>query len=327
MSIRMSFKLDLIDRRILYELDKNCRISDNKLAKLVNRSRESVRNRIKKLVKDGIIEAFITSLNPSKAGYMFFKLYCQLRPDPEIRKKFFDYLNNIKGIYWYGTNDGNWDMHTAIYAKDVKTFNDIKNNIYFNFKDLILKKDTGVLVKTRQYVKKYLIDKYEELPERYFAGEIELSKIDELDIKIINVIIMNARTSLVEIAKKCNSTVEIIRKRMKDMENNGIIIQYRIAIDHNKLNYIMFKSFIYFDNLSEQEKNKFIEYCKINKNIIYCVEQLSSWDFEIEIIAENYIQFYELMNDIRTNFKNSLRNYEFSLMMEDKWVFKEKVFI
>ena len=77
MSVIMPYKLDRINRRILFELDKNCRISDNKLAKLVHRSRESVRHRINKLVKDGIIKGFITSINPSKFGYMFFKLYFQ----------------------------------------------------------------------------------------------------------------------------------------------------------------------------------------------------------------------------------------------------------
>jgi len=118
-----SYKLDKIDRRILYELDKNCRISDNKLAKIVKRSREAVRNRIKKLEKDKIILGFIASINPSKFGYIFYKLYFQLANIPEERKKFNTYFKDLPGLYWFGGNDGVWDFHTTMYAKDIKQIN------------------------------------------------------------------------------------------------------------------------------------------------------------------------------------------------------------
>lgn len=318
----MSYKLDKINKRILFELDNNCRISDNQLAKIVNRSREAVRNRINKLVKDNIIQGFITTINPSKYGYMFFKLYFQLRPDPEERKKFFEYLKKMKGLYWYGTNDGIWDCHMTIFAKNVKEFNDLKNEIYTNFKHILLKRDTGILVKTILSVKKYLSEEKNNFKETYFAGEIKNIILDELDLKIINIISKNARISLVSLSNKTKSTIDIIRNRLKKLENNQIIVHYRIAINHNKIGYMMFKSFLYFDQLSNLEKNKFLEYCRKNKNIINIVEQLSAWDFEIELIAKSYEQFNTIMNDIRLKFKDSLRNYEFCLMMDDVWVFE-----
>ena len=42
--------IDNIDKRILFELDKNSRIPDVQLAKRVGKSKEAVRYRIKKLV-------------------------------------------------------------------------------------------------------------------------------------------------------------------------------------------------------------------------------------------------------------------------------------
>jgi DNA-binding Lrp family transcriptional regulator len=44
-------KLDLTDRKILAELDKNCRIPNSILAKKVNKSREAVKYRIQQLQK------------------------------------------------------------------------------------------------------------------------------------------------------------------------------------------------------------------------------------------------------------------------------------
>jgi Lrp/AsnC family leucine-responsive transcriptional regulator len=321
----MAYKLDSINKRILYELDKNCRISDNKLARLVKRSREAVRNRIKKLEADGIIQGFITSINPSKFGYMFFKMYFQLANIPAERERFYEYFKKIPGLYWFGGNDGVWDFHTTMYAKDVKEFNKIKNKIYTNFKHLIIKRDIGVLVNVRQYPKKYLSENIKErLEPAMFADDIVDNKLDELDKKILNNLAQNARMGLVELARKINSTVDIVRNRMRKMEKQGIIMQYRIAIDHTKLGYDMFKAFVYFNNLSEQDEKRLFEYTKQNAKILYLIRQLSAWDIELEIMARSYEEFTELMNDMRLKFADSLRNYGFALMREDIWVFGEK---
>ncbi len=325
MSIKMVYKLDKINRTILYELDKNCRISDNQLAKKVKRSREAVRNRILKLQKDGIIQDFITSINPSKFGYMFFKMYFQLANIPEERKKFYEYFKKLPGLYWFGGNDGVWDFHTTMYARNVKEFNQLKNKIYTDFKHLIIKRDIGVLVNVRQYPKRYLIKNLKERIEpTMFADDIIDNKLDELDKKILNNLTQNARISLVELARKTKSTVDIIRSRMKKMEDKNIIMQYRIAIDHTKLGFDMFKAFVFFNNLSEQDEKKLYEYAKQNDRILYLIRQLSAWDVEIEIMAESYEKFNRLMDDMRLKFADSMRNYEFVLMREDIWTFGEK---
>ena len=325
MSINMAYKLDKINRTILLELDKNCRISDNQLAKKVKRSREAVRNRILKLQKDGIIEGFITSINPSKFGYMFFKMYFQLANIPQERKKFYEYFKKLSGLYWFGGNDGMWDFHTTIYAKNVKEFNKLKNKIYTDFKHLIIKRDIGVLVNVRQYPKKYLFENLKEITEpSIFADDVVDNVLDELDKKILNNLAQNTRISLVELSKKTNSTVDIIRNRIKKMEEKKIIIQYRIALNHTKLGYDIFKAFVFFNNLTEQDEKKLYEYAKQSNKILYLIRQLSAWDIEIEIIAKNYEEFIEIMDDIRLKFASSMRNYEFVLMREDIWVFGEK---
>ena len=99
-------KLDLTDRKILAELDKDCRIPASLLAKKVNKSREAVKYRIQQLQKKGVLERFITSINPNKLGYSMFKVYLKLENIPDEREKFFDELKKNKDIYWFGISDG-----------------------------------------------------------------------------------------------------------------------------------------------------------------------------------------------------------------------------
>ncbi|MBU0472046.1 MAG: Lrp/AsnC family transcriptional regulator [Nanoarchaeota archaeon] len=316
----MSYKLDKINRTILYELDKNCRVSDNKLAKKVNRSRESVRNRIIKLEKDEIIQGFITSLNPSKFGYMFFKMYFKLANIPKEREKFYNYFKTLPGLYWFAENDGAWDFHTTMYAKNIKEFNNLKNKIYTDFKNLIIKRDTGVLVNVRQYPKKYLIENETSDEHTLFGDEIINNELTPLEKELITILSQNARISIVELAKKTNSSIDIIRNKMKKLEQQGIIIQYRIAINHTKLGYELFKALLYFENISEEDEHKLNEFCRKRKEINYIVRQFSAWDIELEIMVKNYEEFINIMNEIRLKFP-TLKNYESLLMREDLWVF------
>ena len=85
-----NIKLDLTDRKILAELDKNCRIHNSILAKKVHKSREAVKYRIQQLQKNGILTGFITSINPNKLGFYMFKVYLKLENIPNQREKFFE---------------------------------------------------------------------------------------------------------------------------------------------------------------------------------------------------------------------------------------------
>lgn len=321
----MTYKLDKINRRIIYELDKNARISDSQLARIVKRSREAVRNRINKLVADGVIQAFITSINPSKFGYRFFKLYFQLANIPEERERFYTYLKQLPGLYWFGGNDGVWDLHGTFYARSASEFNTLKNRISTDFKHLILRKSVGMLVNVRQYAKKYLIETIDERPEPVmFADEVIENPLDALDRTILNHLAHNARLPIVELARRCKETATIVRRRMRRLEETKIILQYRVAIDHPKLGYEMFKAFIYMHNLSEEDERRLVEYAKQHMKILYLIRQLSDWDIEVEIMAKNYAEFTEIINDLRQKFANIIRNYEFCLMREDIFLFGEK---
>lgn len=179
-------KLDLTDRKILAELDKNCRISNSRLGKIVNKSREAVKYRIQQLEKNGIIQGFITSINPNKLGYSMFKVYLQLENIPKERERFYEFLKNQKSIYWVGISDGVFDCVFAILSKSVTEYYNEINNILSKFKDLIVKKVLGVMVDTRQYNKKFFTN---DTDGKYivWGGDVVNNKIDELDYKILEI--------------------------------------------------------------------------------------------------------------------------------------------
>ena len=64
--------LDFKDKHLLEEIQANSRITNTELAKHIGLSPSSTLERVKKLEVSGIIEKYITLLNPRKAGYSCF---------------------------------------------------------------------------------------------------------------------------------------------------------------------------------------------------------------------------------------------------------------
>lgn len=63
------------------------------------------------------------------------------------------------------------------------------------------------------------------------------SLVDEKDLEMIKLLENNARMPLTRISEKIGMSDVAIRKRLKKLEEEGIIKAYRLRLDHMKLGY------------------------------------------------------------------------------------------
>ena len=112
-------KIDDTDKRILYLLTENARISYVDIAKEVNLSRVAVKTRIENLEKDGIIEKYTTDLNLRKIG-RGMAVYFELEVEPSklyaIGNKLAE-KEMITDVYQM-SGKGNLHMHAVLNADD-----------------------------------------------------------------------------------------------------------------------------------------------------------------------------------------------------------------
>lgn len=311
--------LNLVDRKILAELDKNCRVPNSVLAKKVNKSREAVKYRIAQLIKRGIIEKFITSINPNKLGYYMFKVYLKLENIPEEREKFFEELRHNKDIYWFGISDGAFDCVFAILSKSITKYFEEINFFLAKWKHLIVSKVLGVMVDTTQYNKKFFTEDTDG-QSVVFGGDVVDNKVGDIDYAIMNILANDARIPLTELARKVKASIDIVRGRMKRLEELGIILSYRIAVDFNKLGLEFFKAIIYFRDLNEKDEKAMFEWMRTNPHSIYYIRSLAPWEVEFEFAVESYQHFNRIINDLRKRFPHVIRNHEHLIMIYEAWM-------
>lgn len=151
-------KLDSKDKKILRELQENCRQSIAEIAKKTKLPRDVVVYRIKKLEESKVIKKHHSSLDPQKLGYPLYVyvLFSLYNIKPELEKRFVNYLKNHKQIIYVAKNSGKYDFTIGICAKDYKEFDDIIREIRQKFADII--KDIESLPTVEEYKFDWMVD-------------------------------------------------------------------------------------------------------------------------------------------------------------------------
>ncbi len=313
--------LDSIDRKIIFELEKNSRIPENALARKLRISREVVRYRMNQLTKMGIIEGYTTWINIVGMGYQCHKVYLKLFGDQKTRDNFLNLLKERQDVFWIGVADGSWDVGVTFFSKSNSSYYSVRRDLFSTFSATISDKRMGLVVNAYTYGLKFLTPSENENIGLF--DETTNHDVDSLDRRILKELFLNSRIRLVDLARKCSSSMDTIRNRIKNLEKNGIITRYTIRLNHQKLGVEFYKAFLYFDLFDQNVENKLVEFCNGHPNIVHLVKTITPWEIELEIMVESHSQYNSVLHELRNLLPKELINIESAILSHD-YVFPAK---
>jgi len=307
----MKQEIDIKDKKILFELDKNSRVSFAELAKKTRLSKEVVFHRINNLVNKGIILRFQTVISTYALGYQSYKIYFKLQNlTKEAKFQIQDFFMQNNMVYWIGNCQGRWDLIVAIWVKNIQELGRFEDEVLNKFSSYIQEKEVSISRKSMQFNRRWFYyDKIEPV-ETSFGEDLEKIKLDETDLEILRHLANNARIKIIDLANKINVSITVIRYRLKQLEKNGIILGYKCALNSKLFGYETCKAFISFKNITEEKRKQLISYCKINPNIINIVQTIGPWDIEIELEVKNFEEYYKIINDIQEKYTDIIKSYD-----------------
>jgi Lrp/AsnC family transcriptional regulator, leucine-responsive regulatory protein len=308
-------RLDKADLKLLTELDKNCRTPSTQLAKKIGKSRQAVDYRINQLVKEGIITGFQASINPHKMGFKLYKIYLKLRNLPQKKEELFSYLKKSGMVYWMGECSGNWDLICGIFCKNDMDFFNFKNEFMSSFSEIIITTRGDSLIDVKQFQKMYFTNTISS--PTVFAGEIMNYQLEEIDAKILQEVVNNGRISLVDLSSNTKSTIKTIQGHLKNLEKKGIIIQYRIGVDLNKIKKELYKAIIKIDNYNKENEKKLLNYISNLTQTQYFIRNI--WELELELVVNNYQEYYQIIESLKKEFPYMISTVDSVLMISDEW--------
>ncbi|MCK5031014.1 MAG: AsnC family transcriptional regulator, partial [Thermoplasmatales archaeon] len=204
-------KIDLKDRKILYELDYDSRQSLSQIGKKVGLHKNVVIYRIKRLVEKGIIMDFYTVIDSFKLGYNSVRFYLDYRHiTPEIRKEIVDYFVKNRHTWWVGSFEGSYDLAVLMWVKELHDFYVFWEETLKRYRHYFQNMEFSNYAQLRLYRSSFLLDGYDKLDREAFeiVGGGKKAETDDLDFQILTLLASNARIPTIEIAKKLNSTVD-----------------------------------------------------------------------------------------------------------------------
>jgi Lrp/AsnC family leucine-responsive transcriptional regulator len=311
----MELKLDGIDKRILFELERNARIPDVKLAKIVKKSKDTVRYRVKNLEDNKIITGYKTWIDFAKLGYASTTIYFNLLNIPEKRSKLIDYIKNDKRTYWIGVAEGAWNIGVSYFIKNNEELFAIKHELMSKFREIIIDVKITSLVSVSVHEKNFLINENTTLTT--FSENVTEYDLDDVSKKILGILYWNAKENIAAIADQLNSTIDIIRNRIQNMQKEGLIIRYSAVIDYHQIGYEFYKAFVYLKKFDKEIMKKLNDYVKDSKVIINMVRQIASWDIELILFATSFSEYDKTIGEFNKEFSQNVQKVETATMSED----------
>jgi DNA-binding Lrp family transcriptional regulator len=313
----MKLKLDQFDKKILLELDKNARITTSKIGKKLNRSKQFVDYRIKKLEENKIITKYISVIDYTKLGFQSVRVYFNFQNiTPKQEEELVEELIKKESVWWLVTLEGKWHIGYAVAIKNILEFYKDWDNIMKKYRQFISKKEIVTYTHIKQFPKTYLLNKKNTSYETTIGAQINTIPLDNIDKNLLKILSNNAKMPLLKIANKLKTSPQVIKYHQKKLEKNKVILGYRALIDVSHLGYKYYKAYLNFNNTNKL--NQLHQYCKEHPNILNLNRTIGGCDFEIELQAKNFEEFDKILKSIRTNFPNMISNYDFVIAREEK---------
>jgi len=319
-------EIDLKDRKILYQLDLNCRQSNTCIGKKVGLSKEVVNYRIKRMQENGIIKYFWSAINSLKLGYYAFRICINfLDVNSEIKNEIIKYFKVYKNVWTLHSAKGPVDLEAVLWADDIYKFNQFWNKTLDRYDNYFEKYAVSILTQVSCLKKSYLLlNDYKKSDREFYiiscSGNPET--IDKIDYQLLNEIATNARIPLIELAKKLNSSSQTINYKIKNLMKKSIILAFRVGIDVSKLGLQNCTIDIY---LKDHAKRRPIEdHLKSNPYVENIMGMTIGWcDLNFEIMVENIDSLTQIIDDIDSRFPGAIRRTNFWMgkkVHKERWM-------
>lgn len=313
------YSLDLIDRKLLVELDKNSRQPISDLARKVRLSKQAVKQRLERLERDKVILGYYAVIDVFKlqrlTGRLWIKLQGSYNEDEIV-----DFALKMPDVGWVLKLDGEYDFAIILWSKELRDFDDAVKKLKFRFGEFLKTVDVSFIIRAHHISHRYLTGE-KGLHEFVMAQKHSDFKPDSLDEKILQILAENSRASLVEISKWLGVSDKTIKYRIKNLERKKVILGYMASLDYSKIGYTWHKVFLRLQNLSAENYSKLISFLKSKSNVMFVTEAIGISDLEFEAMLPTTRDFHELMREVRAKFPETIKEFSWITVFKTEKIY------
>jgi DNA-binding Lrp family transcriptional regulator len=305
-------KIDLKDRKILYQLDLDCRQSNSQIGKKVGLGRDVVAYRVNKMQDEGIIKNYYADINTFRLGYNVFRVYVNFQyVTSDVKEKIIQYFVDYPCSWVVASAKSPHDLILVFWVKDIYEFYRFWDNTLDKFQDYFSEYYISIYCGAIVYKKTFLLPEFKESNRLYYEVKCggESVEIDETDYKLLNTLAVNARAPLLDLAEKLGYSSQNVAYRIKKLIQKNVINGLRVELDLSKFDLQHYKVDIYLKN--HKLKKPILKYLGEKSYIEYMNLSVGWDDLGPEFVVKNFDELSSILDDINNKFSGAIKKQSF----------------
>jgi Lrp/AsnC family leucine-responsive transcriptional regulator/Lrp/AsnC family transcriptional regulator len=300
------------DLNLLAELEENARQPLSKLAEHLSISQQLLNYRLQALRRRQILGGYYTQINFPKLGYTKYRTLVRINNYTQQKaKEIVDYLRAHRNVQWIIECGGKWDLLINFIAKNVVQYDNFLRDIRNVFPQHIQTYEVFIVIEWIELGRAYFTRQKREVKTlSYFGRDYEPVKVDQTELRILDLIAENARHTSVEIAERIGVSPNTVSSRIKNLCSRGIIRAFKPLIHLENTGFMAYKLPFKFHNYTDRIEEELIEYLKTDVRVVAIVKMIGQWDFEIEFEVNSQESMLDLVRGFRDKYGGIIKEFE-----------------
>ncbi|MHA1959869.1 MAG: winged helix-turn-helix transcriptional regulator [Candidatus Thorarchaeota archaeon] len=189
--------MDLTDKRILLELDKDCRASYENLGRILDISANAVKKRVDKLISSGVIEEFSVVMRQALTGAEY--LIAEVQTDGnEDEEEFSNLVGRNEMVNQVGLIADPTGRSYLVHAEYIGTQGLMELGRFLRALDTVTQVDLHTLL----------------------IGQGKTIELNKLHLRVLRQLLDDARMQIGEIAKRSGLTARRVRRALQELQDS-----------------------------------------------------------------------------------------------------------
>lgn len=321
--------MDKKDLQIMEIFAQNCRVSHTTIAQALKVSKDTISYKIKRLEKSEFIKQYVLFVDARRLGFTRYHILIKFEAGIKDKQKLYDELSRHKFVMWINSFIGRYDLQIIVDAIDGFHLNKIREDLfkicknkikeYFiltHLSDLEFTQLSPVLDLKTRFQKKLDHSFSSILATRNFPVDPDFEKYEptEAEIEILRLLADNPQESLIDISRKLKIDRNTVKKRIINLIQNKIILNFGGIPNHSKQGFITYYLLVRVEQETPLDILK-KPFAKL-QNIFYAGKMIGDYDMILYLNARNP---QELNSSIEL-FKSEIESYivYYDLFVQDK---------
>jgi DNA-binding Lrp family transcriptional regulator len=297
--------IDVLDSRLIVELDKDASQSYSQLARRVRANKNTVRFRVERLEHSGIIKQYYTVIDSTALGLQNYRAMLRLQyVTPEKISEILAKLSSFSEVWWLGRTKGRWDIAIVFWVRDALQLNKVWSEFNAGFRPFIAESFITPYIWMRQYSFPL---KGASRDTELITGNMQKQSVDEEDRRLLSYIATRPRESVLDVAKKTGLTSAQVVYRKRRLERIGVIKGYKVSVDLSKLGLMYHKFYFFLNDTSRiEELREFIR----RMPACYYFDDNIGIDLEPSFFVSSEEELQKILNSILERFGSIIQRYD-----------------